>query len=98
MIEACEEAHLRSPEARTDELDGTVVTLFDVDRFGGMTKQQRKEAMSNQSVRERFGLDDSRASRLAVSRLIRECCEEGLIREEDPTVGTRYRRYIPAWA
>lgn len=54
--------------------------------------------MSNQSVRERFGLDDSRASRLAVSRLIRECCEEGLIREEDPTVGTRYRRYIPAWA
>lgn len=112
VIEACEEAHLRSPEARTDELDGTVVTLFDVDGFGGMTKRQRKEAvywhaclcyarrdaMSNQSVRERFGLDDSRASRLAVSRLIRECCEEGLIREEDPTVGTRYRRYIPAWA
>lgn len=112
VVEACEEAHLRSPEARTDELDGTVVTLFDVDGFGGMTKQQRKEAvywhaclcyarrdaMSNQSVRERFGLDDSRASRLAVSRLIRECCEEGLIREEDPTVGTRYRRYIPAWA
>ena len=112
VIEACEEAHLRSPEVRTDELDGTVVTLFDVDGFGGMTKRQRKEAvywhaclcyarrdaMSNQSVRERFGLDDSRASRLAVSRLIRECCEEGLIREEDPTVGTRYRRYIPAWA
>lgn len=23
VIEACEEAHLRSPEARTDELDGT---------------------------------------------------------------------------
>ena len=41
-IEACEEAHLRSPEVRTDELDGTVVTLFDVDGFGGMTKQQRK--------------------------------------------------------
>lgn len=112
VIEACEEAHLRSPEVRTDELDGTVVTLFDVDGFGGMTKRQRKEAvywhaclcyarrdaMSNQSVRERFGLDDSRASRLAVSRLIRECREEGLIREEDHTVGTRYRRYIPAWA
>ena len=112
VIEACEEAHLRSPEVRTDEQDGTVVTLFDVEGFSDMTKQQRKEAvywhaclcyarreaMSNQSVRERFGLDDSRSSRLAVSRLIRECCEEGLIREEDPTVGTRYRRYIPAWA
>lgn len=34
VIEACEEAHLRSPEVRTDELDGTVVTLFDVDGFG----------------------------------------------------------------
>lgn len=39
VIEACEEAHLRSPEVRADELDGTVVTLFDVDGFGGMTKQ-----------------------------------------------------------
>lgn len=35
VIEACEEAHLRSPEVRTDELDGTVVTPFDVDSFGG---------------------------------------------------------------
>ena len=112
VIEACEEAHLRSPEVRTSELDGTIVTLFDVDGFSNMTKRQRKEAvywhaclcyarrdaMSNQSVRARFGLDDSRSNRLAVSRLIRECCEDGLIREEDPDVGTRYRRYIPAWA
>ena len=111
-IEACEEAHLLSPEIRSVEGEGTTVTLFCGGGFDRMTKRQRMEAVywhaclayarrsaiNNQSVRERFGLDGSQRSRLAVSRLIRECCEQGLIKDEDPDAGTRYRRYVPAWS
>ena len=111
-IEACEAAHLLSPKIRSVEGEGTTVTLFCGGGFDRMTKRQRmaavywhaclmfaqRSSISNQSVRERFGLDDSQKSRLAVSRLIRECCERGLIKDEDPDAGSRYRRYVPAWS
>lgn len=111
VIEACESAHLLSPEVRSDERDGTRVTLFGDGAFNRMTKRQRRDAVywhaclmhaqhgsiNNQSVRERFGLDDTQKSRLAVSRLIKECCEQSLIKEEDPDAGSRYKRYVPAW-
>lgn len=54
--------------------------------------------MSNQSLRERFGLSDKKKNTVAMSRLIRECLEEILIKEEDEDVGAKYRRYIPYWA
>lgn len=39
--------------------------------------------MSNQSLRERFGLSDEKKNTVAMSRLIRGCLEEALIKEED---------------
>ena len=54
--------------------------------------------MGNQSLRERFGLDDSRKNTVAISRLIKDCCEEGLIKDEDEDAGDKYRRYVPYWA
>ena len=56
------------------------------------------ESMSNQSLRERFGLSDEKKNVVAMSRLIKECLEEALIKEEDEDAGSKYKRYIPYWA
>ena len=111
-VAACEEAHMLSPRMDSDEESGTCVTLFAGSAFARMTKRERLDAMywhcclryadgegmSNQSLRERFGLpSDSKAS-LAMSRLIREGCSEGRIKVEDEDAGTKNRRYVPAWA
>ncbi len=56
------------------------------------------ESMESVAARERFGLDGSRKNLVAISRLIKECCDEGLIKEEDEDAGDRDPRYIPAWA
>lgn len=112
IIESCENSLMMAPKIESDEQVGTRVTLFSGSGYERMTKRQRMDAtywhacliysrgesMSNQSLRERFGLDASQKSTVAISRLIRECCNEGLIREEDSEVGAKYRRYIPNWA
>ena len=111
-VESCEEAHLIAPRIESSEELGTTVTLFQGSGFQRMTKRERVDAtywhaclmyaqgdsMSNQSLRERFGLAPESKNTVAISRLIRDCCEEGLIKEEDPDAGAKYRRYIPAWA
>jgi hypothetical protein len=97
---------------RTDEQTGTKVTLYGNRAYERMTKAERRDAvywhaclkfaqgetMGNRSLRSRFGLDDSRKNTVAISRLIRECCEAGIIKEEDAESGAKYRRYLPAWA
>lgn len=50
--------------------------------------------MSNQSLRERFGLSDEKKNTVAMSRLTRARLEEALIKEEDEGAGAKYRRYI----
>ncbi|WP_303251469.1 RNA-binding domain-containing protein [uncultured Senegalimassilia sp.] len=111
-VESCEAAHLVSPKIESSEELGTKVTLFQGVGFQRMTKRERidatywhaclmyaqGESMSNQSLRERFGLSPESKNTVAVSRLIRDCCSEGLVKEEDPEAGAKYRRYIPFWA
>lgn len=58
----------------------------------------QSESMSNQTLRERFGLPAETKSTVAISRLLRECCDAELIHEEDSDSGARYRRYVPFWA
>ncbi|WP_283170825.1 ATP-binding protein [Curtanaerobium respiraculi] len=110
-VAACEAQHLPAPRIESSEETGTKVTLFIGSAYSHMTKRERMDAvywhaclkyaqaesMNNQSLRERFGLGDERKDSLAISRLIRECCESGVIREEDEDAGTRYKRYIPGW-
>jgi predicted HTH transcriptional regulator len=55
-----------------------------------------RKAMTNRSVRERFGIADRNAS--TASRLLNEAVEAGLIVVPDPDVGSRVRRYLPFWA
>jgi predicted HTH transcriptional regulator len=53
--------------------------------------------MTNQSLRERFKLPESKAE--SISRAIRDTAEAGKIRLTDPEqASTRYRSYVPFWA
>lgn len=111
-VAACEASHIAAPKIESPEESSTKVTLFKDCVYERMTKKERMDAvywhaclmyaqgdsMSNQSLRERFGLPDEKRSLVAISRLIRECCEGGVIKDEDEDAGPRYRRYIPVWA
>lgn len=110
-VDACEAAHLPAPAVSCDEGLGTQVTLFGGRAYDRMTKAERKnavywhacllyaqgESVSNQTLRERFGLDGARKNVIAMSRLIRECLDDGLVRQEDEDSSDRLKRYIPFW-
>ena len=53
--------------------------------------------MTNDSLRNRFGLADS--SNAAVSKIIRYTLDAGLV-TVDPTAGAsrKYARYVPSWS
>lgn len=111
-VSACEAMCIPAPLIQSDPELGTTVTLFGDRPYRRLTKAERKnavywhaclqfardESMSNQSLRERFGLKSNRTNMVAISRLIRECVEDGLIKEEDSEASDRYRRYVPSWA
>lgn len=55
------------------------------------------QRMSNQSLRERFGLPESKVA--ITSQIIGATKEAGLIKADDSeTNSTRYARYLPFWA
>ena len=54
------------------------------------------EALTNTSLRERFGVAETSAG--SISRLIKEAVNKKLIRPVDPTTAPRYMKYIPIWA
>jgi predicted HTH transcriptional regulator len=56
-----------------------------------------RRQMTNQSLRERFGLSESSSN--TVSQIINATIEQGLVKN-DPNApdSRRYARYIPAWA
>ncbi|NGM18197.1 transcriptional regulator [Eggerthellaceae bacterium zg-893] len=111
-VAACENRHMPAPRMVSSEELGTVVTLFSGNAFERMSKRERLDAlywhaclmyaqsdsMSNRSLRKRFGLDDERKNTLAISRLIREACNQEIVKEEDENAGTKFKRYIPFWA
>jgi ATP-dependent DNA helicase RecG len=60
-------------------------------------KYVSNEKMTNQSLRERFQIDDHNYS--IASRIIRDAMQDGLIKEDDPENKSRkYASYIPFWA
>lgn len=55
------------------------------------------EKMTNQSLRERFKIDDKNAA--IASRIIKDTFEAGKIKEDDPDNKSRkHRSYVPFWA
>lgn len=110
VVKAVEVFQLPAPDFRVGETRTTAV-LFAHQDFSAMAKSDRIRAcyqhcclmyvsnqrMSNQSLRQRFGLPESKAA--TVSLVIGAAKEVGLIKaDESETSSTRYARYLPFWA
>ena len=70
-----------------------------------LSREEERESESRRMPNETqitshqvVGLSGERTNVVAISRLIRECCDAGLLREEDEESSDEFRRYIPAWA
>lgn len=108
-VAICEYRTLPAPLIET-RANSTIVTLFAAVPFKKLTASERrqacywhaciryanKESMTNQSLRERFGLGDASSS--IVSRLIKECVEANLVKPLDADSSRKFMKYIPAWA
>jgi ATP-dependent DNA helicase RecG len=108
VINSVERFQLPAPDFRVTETH-TVAVLFAHKNFEEMGKDDRvracyqhcclkwvmNERMTNQSLRERFHLNESKADQ--VSRIIRDTVDAGKIKTEDPNPSKRYAKYIPFW-
>jgi ATP-dependent DNA helicase RecG len=89
----------------------TRVTIFSYKKLNDLDKREKiracyqhsclkwvsNEKMTNQSLRERFSIDDKNAA--IASRIIKDTFEANLIKEDDPNNKSRkHRSYVPFWA
>lgn len=110
VVHLAEVYQLPAPDFRTSETRTTAV-LFAHQYFADMSKSDRIRAcyqhcclkyvsnnrMSNQSLRERFRLPESKTA--TASQVIGATKEAELIKpDESDTTSTRYARYLPFWA
>ena len=110
VIKAVEAYQLPAPDFRGSE-QRTHVILFAQKSFQGMDRNDRVRAcyqhcclcyvmnqkMTNQSLRERFGLSKSKSA--TASKIITATIDAGHIKLDAQTISsTRYNRYIPFWA
>ena len=88
----------------------TSVTLFAYKKLTSLGKKEKIQAcyqhaclkyvsndkMSNQSLRERFGIEDQNSS--IASRIIRDTLDANKIKEDDPDSNSKkFKKYIPYW-
>lgn len=112
VVFSTEYYQLPAPEFRTTPVH-TTVALFAHKEFTDMEPKERvnacymhcclkyvsNEKMSNQSLRERFKLDDTRTKTSAVSQIIAAAVDQNLIQLDDPgNASKRYAKYVPFWA
>lgn len=112
VVHAAELFQLPAPDFRVGA-GRTTAILFAHQDFADMSKADRIRAcyqhcclmyvsnrrMSNQSLRERFGLPDTKAKAVIASQVIGATKEAGLIKvDASETASTRYARYLPYWA
>jgi ATP-dependent DNA helicase RecG len=110
VVHATEYFQLPPPDFRISE-HHTGVVLFAHQDFAKMHSGDRawacylhcclryvsNEKMTNQSLRERFQLPDTRAE--TATRIIADAVEAGLVKSDDPdSRSKRYARYVPFWA
>ncbi|EHQ34732.1 ATP-binding protein [Methanoplanus limicola] len=109
VVSLCEFSQL--PVPKIEEYDEfTRVTMYSHIPYNKMTHEERlwacymhaclkqvsNDYMTNKSLRERFGLSNSKNS--AVSRLIKDALANDLIKPFDPDTAPRYMKYVPIWA
>lgn len=108
IVISCELQQLPTPHIRIYE-ENTKVTLYSKRDFFDLSlddklwacymhaciKYIQGEVLTNGSLRERFGLEDS--SSASISRLIKDACERGYIKKLQDTA-PKHTKYVPAWA
>ena len=109
IVITCELQQLPAPKIELFE-DSTRVTLYAEKDFSSLSmeerlwacylhacvKQVQGEQLTNSSLRNRFGLEESSSG--TISRLIKEAVSANLIKPLDATTAPRYMKYIPSWA
>ncbi len=110
VVQAAEMFQLPAPDFR-EGYRRTVVTIFGHKPFEEMDRDARvracyqhcvlkwvmAERMTNQSLRERFHLAESKSA--TVSQVIAATIEAGFVRlDEDAGLSKRFARYVPYWA
>lgn len=112
VVEGCEQYRAPAPkvEVQSGESDSMRVVLFQPRAYKQLTPDERidacywhacirlanREYVSNASLRERFGVDNSNAAQ--ISRLIKEAQEAGLIKPVDSMASRKFMLYQPYWA
>ena len=109
-IEAIEKAYLPAPEFIKGD-NYTKVFIYPKKTFAQMSKEDRiracyqhcclkyteKEPMSNQSFRERMGIEEENAA--MISRIIKDTVNSGFIKGFNPdNTSKKHAKYIPYWA
>ena len=110
VVHAAEIFQLPAPDFRTSHLR-TSVTIYGPRGFEGMDRDDRiracyqhcalkwvmSERMTNQSLRERFRLPESKSA--SVSQVIAATIEIGSVKLDEKIGSSRkYARYLPFWA
>lgn len=109
MVITCERQYLPAPRIQIYQ-DSTKVSLFSHYEFSNISMEDKLwstylhaciryvegEALTNSSLRERFGLKDTYSG--SISRLIKEAMANKWIKPLDSTTARRYMKYIPFWA
>jgi predicted HTH transcriptional regulator len=110
VVEEAEFYQLPAPDFQA-ALIRTSVTVYGPKPFDEMDREDRiracyqhcalrwvlRERMTNQSLRERFGLSEGKAT--IASQIIAATIEAGKIKPDETVGGSRkYARYLPAWA
>lgn len=110
VVQAAEFYQLPAPDFRVSHRR-TVVTLFGPKSLEDMDREDRiracyqhcalkwvmSERMTNQSLRERFHLPESKSA--IISQIIAATTEAGMIKLDEKVGGSRkYARYLPFWA
>jgi len=110
LIHAAEVYPLPAPDFRTSHRR-TVVVIFGPRDFEAMDRSDRTracyqhcclkrvmgEAMTNQSLRDRFHLAEGKAA--SVSQVIAAALEAKIVKLDEKVGGSRkYARYLPFWA
>lgn len=110
VISQCELYQLPPINVIVDE-NRTRVTIYSYKQLRNLDKKEKiratyqhaclkwvsNEKMTNQSLRERFLIEDKNAS--IASRIIKDTFDAGMIKEDNPESNSRkHRSYVPFWA
>ena len=109
MVISCERQRLPAPHIQIYQ-ESTKVTLFSHLEFSNISMEEKLwstylhacikyiegDALTNSSLRERFGLKPTSAG--SISRLLKEVVGRDWIKPLDPTTARRYMKYVPSWA